>query len=194
MFLKHKKDLARRATRVLRTNTGTTVEDVLSKAALAVMRNIDENSTDNYIVFLLRKAVVTNAIDLMRSGKRYVDEPHMLGVVSRVQRYTQNWQDMYRTNGITETLPCRRSYYEIEEAELRVMLDAIGQTLPEGYYHVLLCDLARLSNKEGADECDLTVDAYKSKLYRARKKVREQLHLEPSAEDLYGTIWEKIGT
>jgi RNA polymerase sigma-70 factor (ECF subfamily) len=84
--------------------------------------------------------------------------------------------DRLRQHKLLE-LPLDAQYGGSEERfALRVTVQQALSELPKEYYEVLvLCDLETLSTQEAADILKLSLSALKSRLYRARRTLRDKL-------------------
>lgn len=191
VFLRHRADLLKRARRCVRESTTTSADDVLARAAWAVMRLITPEYSDNRIVVLLRKAIKTSAIDLLRSHGRLIPEEYAMPIVFAAQKYAKNRTEAHHP-GVTQSVPSIAAHNSLSESESHVVLEMISATLPEGAYEILLCKYVGLSDKESAEHLHLTEEGFKSRLYRLRRKIVKSgwdVTAEPEARG--SAVWRR---
>ncbi len=191
VFLRHRHDLLKQARRCVRENTTTSADDVLGRAAWSVMRLITPEYSDGRIVMLLRKAIQTSAIDLLRSHGRLIPEEYAMPVVFAAQKYVKNRTEAHHP-GVTQSAPSSAAHNSLREVETHTTLEMISATLPDGAYEILLCKYEGLSDKESAEHLGLTEDGFKSRLYRLRRRIAKdgcEVAIDP--EPRGSAVWRR---
>jgi RNA polymerase sigma factor (sigma-70 family) len=178
LFLRHRVYLLGLAKRVLaRTiSTAMTPDDVVQEAALKTYRLLDGSQPPGQIVSLLRLATRHVAIDAIRRpnalamGQGY-DAARAQGIINGTRKEDGSEEQC-------AAIVDDRSMPDAEEAW--ALLDSLTEKMCPNYGDALVMDYAGFTAEEAAALLGVTVSAYKSRLYRARKQAQEivgPLHL-----------------
>lgn len=178
LYLKFRPGLVSLARNTLARNyhTSYSPEDVLQDAVLKVYRILRPDAVPAQVLALLYKAVSHAAIDAIRK-----QVPMQLGHGGNVM--ADQWEsngDMvagaWRENQDTDI----DSRATPDDEECWAVLADLADKLHPSYSDVLAVDYCGMTAEEGAALLGVTVSAYKTRLYRARKaaqKIVGPLHL-----------------
>jgi RNA polymerase sigma factor (sigma-70 family) len=178
LFLRHRLYLLGLAKRVLaRTRaTTTTPEDVVQEAALKTYRLLDGTQPPGQVVSLLRLATRHVAIDVIRRpnalamGQGY-DAMKAQGIINGTRKEDGS-EEQYAAIVDDRSTP--------DTEETWAVLDSLTAKMSPNHGDALVMDYAGFTAEEAAALLGVTVSAYKSRLYRARKDAQKlvgPLHL-----------------
>ena len=150
--------------------------DVVQDAFLSAFRAIDRFEGGSRLSTWLHRIVVNAALMKIRSRKRRPETP------------IEELLPTFIEDGHQSTTPVewKRTAHEVlESQETRAMVRELIDELPEIYRNVLLLrDIEELDTKETADLLEVTPNAVKIRLHRARLALRTLLdpHMREGAE------------
>jgi RNA polymerase sigma-70 factor (ECF subfamily) len=159
------------------TNSQEDAEDVLQETFLKAYEHLDEfQGNSKFYTWIVRIAVNES---LMKLRKRKSDRS-----VSLDEQIDTGEDVIAREIAVWEDNP----EDQYSQTELREILDQAVQSLPPIFRSVfVLRDIEELSSEETAEILNLTVPAVKSRLLRARLKLREKLtrYFKRKGDDIF---------
>ena len=144
--------------------------DALQDAFLSAFRNIDQFQEGAKLGTWLHRIVVNAALMKLRSKRRHPEEP--------IEELLPKFLEDGHRDGPDPTDWIWRETAEamLERQEVRALVRSCIDRLPEGYRIVLLLrDIEDVSTEETARLLDLTPNAVKVRLHRARQALRTLL-------------------
>ena len=141
-------------------------QDALQDGFLSAYRAIAEFKGDAKLSTWLHRIVVNAALMKLRARRR------------RPESSIEDLLPHYRENGHPETPASDwREAGDLERAELRELVRAKIDALPESYRTVLMLrDIEELDTRETAQMLEISPNAVKIRLHRARQALQELLH------------------
>lgn len=133
------------------------IDDVVSETYLSALKSRDRIDTTGNIKNFLTTIAVNKAIDIIRKRGR-----HDKTITS------QNYEAHYDKAASGEDMEAK-----LIGSEDRRLAEELLKELPYKYREPLLLDMEGLSNQEIADKLGLTVQAVKTRLHRAKDKLRQ---------------------
>ncbi len=151
--------------------------DLTQEVFLKVYRSIG-NYQHNYAFYTWVYRISVNAcIDYLRKKKRHGNTVSLCVVGRENERDATKEMDIPDVSGIPDAL--------LERAQLRgIMMDAIGQLSEKLRTIILLKEVEGFTYEEIADVLDCSRGTVKSRLFRARERLREILAPAVAAGDL----------
>lgn len=141
--------------------------DALQDAMLSVVRSIDSFESTSMLSTWLHRIVVNACLMKLRAKKRHPE----IDIEEYLPRFLEDGHQVEPSQPWPESVETR-----IERDELRALVRASIQKLPETCRVVLhLRDIEELSTDETAEILDITPNAVKIRLHRARQALRTLL-------------------
>jgi len=141
--------------------------DALQDAFISAFRSLDRFEASSRLSTWLHRIVVNASLMKLRSRRRHPEEP----IDDLLPRFLEDG------HAAVPSVPWRGSVEELlEAAETRTLVRAAIDRLPESYRTVLLMrDIEELDTAETARLLDISENAVKVRLHRARQALRELL-------------------